>query len=88
MSLLDHSINETLANLRMDKYIDIDTSVSNELNAKVKQLSSKFRREYFDLSNQEDLNLNSVVIYNTILNSLSTIQKHIHEILEAVTNES
>jgi len=88
MGLLDHSINETLSNLRMDKYIDIDPGVSIELDKKVRQISAKFRREYFDLSNQEDLNLNSVVIYNTILNSLATIQKHIHEILESVTNES
>lgn len=88
MTLLDHSINETLSNLRMDRYQDIDPVVSNELNIKVKQLSSKFRREYFELSNQEDLNLNSVVIYNTILNSLATIQKHIHDIVESTTDES
>lgn len=88
MSLLDHSINETLSNLRMDKYQDIDPEVSNELNKKVKQLSTQIRKEYFDLSTEEDLNINSVVIYNTLLNSLSTIQKHVHEIVESVTNES
>ncbi len=87
MTLLDHSINETVSNLRMDKYVDIDPTVSKELDDKVKQITAKFRREYFDLSNQEDLNINSVVIYNTILNSLSTIQKHVYEIVESVTNE-
>ena len=88
MSLIDHSINEALSNLRMDRYHDIDPNTSNSLNSKVVELSNQFRREYFDLSNQEDLNINSVVIYNTILNSLSSIQKHIQEITDAVTNES
>lgn len=87
MSLLDHSIKECLSNLRMDRYLDIDPEVSNELNRKVKELNDELRRDYFNLSNQEDLNINSVVIYNMLLNSLVTIQKHIHEITESVTNE-
>jgi phosphate:Na+ symporter len=88
MSLIDHSINETLSNLRMTKYHHIDPDVCFQLNKKVKELNSRLRKEYFDLSSQEDLNINSVVIYNILINSLSTIQKHIHEITESITDQN
>lgn len=88
MSLIDHSINETLSNLRMTKYHHIDPDVCIQLNKKVKELNSRLRKEYFDLSSQEDLNINSVVIYNILINSLSTIQKHIHEITESITDQN
>lgn len=85
LSMVDHGIKETLSNLRLDKYEDIDDTTVHQLNSKIVEYHENLKREYFNISSQQDINLNSIVIYNTIIASLHTIQNHIMDICNEAT---
>ena len=85
LGMVDYGIKENLSNLRLDKYQDIDPTTIKDLNTTIKSYNEDLKRDYFNISNQKDINLNSIVIYNTIISSLYTIQKHINDITDEVT---
>ncbi len=84
MSLTDHSVKETLSNLRMDRYADADLTLSKELkeefNIKINQLKSAL----FEYTRGEDVNSKGLVIYNTLMASLGQVQYHVNEINQSL----
>lgn len=86
--LLDHSFNETLANLRNEKYALIDASMAINLNAEIRKFSKQLKKDALSYSKSDDINFNSLITFNTISTGLVNIQDFIHDITESITEET
>ncbi len=84
INLTDHSIHESLSNLRLNSYKDADLTISLDLKNEFKNQIETLKQNYFELTKGKDINPEGLVIYNTLMAALNQIQYHINEINQSL----